>query len=52
MKAIAEDLEKRAHFDHIDIGVLITQMTDEMPREEDIERVRRRSCVPPMARAR
>jgi len=41
IKAIAEDLEKRAHFDHIDIGVLITQMTDEMPREEDIERVRR-----------
>lgn len=41
IRAIAEDLEKRPHFDHIDIGVLITQMTDEMPREEDIERVRR-----------
>ncbi len=26
--------------DNVDIGVVITKMTDEMPREEDIERVR------------
>ena len=26
--------------ENVDIGVLITKLTDEMPREEDIERVR------------
>ncbi len=32
----------RGEFDHVDIGVLITQITDEMPKPEDIERVRER----------
>ena len=42
VKAVAQDLIDRGDFDHIDIGVLITQVTDELPREEDIERVRAR----------
>ncbi|MET0993894.1 MAG: DUF3349 domain-containing protein, partial [Mycobacterium sp.] len=31
--------------DDIDIGVLITKITDEMPKQEDIERVRQRLAV-------
>jgi hypothetical protein len=42
VKAVARDLIARGEFDHIDIGVLITQITDELPRQEDIERVRER----------
>jgi uncharacterized protein YcgL (UPF0745 family) len=42
VKAVAQDLIDRGEFDHIDIGVLITQITDELPREEDVERVRNR----------
>ncbi|MBI3225638.1 MAG: DUF3349 domain-containing protein [Mycolicibacterium cosmeticum] len=42
VKAVAQDLIDRGEFDHIDIGVLITQLTDELPREEDVERVRTR----------
>jgi hypothetical protein len=42
VKAVAQDLIDRGEFDHIDIGVLITQVTDELPRDEDIERVRAR----------
>ncbi|CDO09557.1 DUF3349 domain-containing protein [Mycolicibacterium cosmeticum] len=42
VKAVAQDLVDRGEFDHIDIGVLITQITDELPREEDVERVRNR----------
>lgn len=40
VKAVAGELIDRGEFDHIDIGVLITQLTDELPREEDVERVR------------
>ena len=40
--AVAQNLLDRGEFDHIDIGVLITQMTDELPRAEDVERVRER----------
>ncbi|MDP9166004.1 MAG: DUF3349 domain-containing protein [Actinomycetota bacterium] len=40
--AVAQDLTDRGEFDHIDIGVLITEMTDELPRPEDVERVRER----------
>ncbi|TQF68651.1 DUF3349 domain-containing protein [Rhodococcus spelaei] len=29
-----------SHIDRIDIGVLITKVTDEMPLESDVERVR------------
>lgn len=42
VKTVAQDLMDRGEFDHIDIGVLITQTTDELPRPEDVERVRER----------
>jgi uncharacterized protein DUF3349 len=42
VKAVANELVNSGEFDHIDIGVLITQITDELPRDEDIERVRAR----------
>ena len=42
VKAVAQDLIDRGEFDHIDIGVLITQITDELPTPEDVERVRAR----------
>jgi hypothetical protein len=40
--AVARDLMERGEFDHIDIGVAITQITDELPSPEDVERVRGR----------
>jgi hypothetical protein len=42
VKAVACDLMNRGEFDHIDIGVAITQITDELPAQEDVERVRER----------
>jgi hypothetical protein len=42
VKAVAQDLIDRGDFDKFDIGVLITQITDELPRAEDVERVRER----------
>jgi hypothetical protein len=42
VKAVAQDLIDRGEFDHIDIGVLITQIIDELPAPDDIERVRHR----------
>jgi Protein of unknown function (DUF3349) len=43
VKAVTHALmEQREGFDNIDIGVLITQMTDELPSPEDVERVRAR----------
>jgi hypothetical protein len=42
VKVVTRNLIDSGEFDHIDIGVLITQITDELPREEDIERVRAR----------
>jgi hypothetical protein len=42
VKAVAKELMDRGDFDHIDIGVAITQMTDELPTPGDIERVRER----------
>lgn len=42
VKTVARELIERGEFDHIDIGVLITQTTDELPRPEDVERVRAR----------
>jgi uncharacterized protein YcgL (UPF0745 family) len=42
VKAVAQDLIDRGEFDHIDIGVLITQITDGLPSEADVERVRER----------
>ena len=42
VKAVARGLMQRDGFDEIDIGVLITQMTDHLPSPGDIERVRER----------
>lgn len=42
VKAVAHELGQRGEFDNVDIGVLITQLTDELPTPEDIERVRTR----------
>jgi hypothetical protein len=40
VKEVAGALMQRGDFDHVDIGVLITQITDGLPTPEDIERVR------------
>lgn len=40
VKAVAQTLLDSGEFDHIDIGVLITEITDELPAPADIERVR------------
>jgi hypothetical protein len=42
VKAVAHELMQRGDFDNVDIGVLITQITDELPSSEDVERVRAR----------
>ena len=42
VKAVAKVLIDRGEFDQVDIGVLITEITDELPSAEDIERVRER----------
>jgi Protein of unknown function (DUF3349) len=42
VKAVARALMDRGEFDNVDIGVLITQFTDELPSPDDIERVRTR----------
>ena len=42
VKAVARELMQQGNFDEVDIGVLITQMTDQLPSPEDIERVRTR----------
>jgi hypothetical protein len=42
VKAVAEALIDRSEFDQVDIGVLITEIIDELPTPEDIERVRNR----------
>jgi hypothetical protein len=41
-KAVAQALSNRDGFDDVDIGVMITRITDELPDPEDIERVRSR----------
>jgi hypothetical protein len=42
VKLVSRDLMQRGDFDHVDIGVLITQLTDELPTPADVERVRER----------
>ena len=42
VKLVAQELMDRGDFDHVDIGVLITRLTDELPAPEDIERIRAR----------
>jgi hypothetical protein len=39
---VVQELLARGEFDHVDIGVLITEITDELPTPDDIERVRQR----------
>ncbi|GAB3024452.1 DUF3349 domain-containing protein [Mycobacterium bourgelatii] len=40
--AVANELMRRGEFDQIDIGVAITQLTDDLPSPQDVERVRER----------
>jgi hypothetical protein len=42
VKLVARELIDRGDFDHVDIGVLITRLTDELPAPEDVERIRER----------
>ncbi|MFZ1165326.1 DUF3349 domain-containing protein [Mycobacterium sp.] len=42
VRLVAGELMQRGDFDHVDIGVLITQVTDELPTPADVERVRER----------
>ena len=42
IKAVAKELVQRGEFDSVDIGVLITQIKNELPSPEEIERVRAR----------
>jgi hypothetical protein len=42
VQIVANELMQRGEFDKTDIGVLISKLTDELPSEEDIERVRSR----------
>ena len=42
VKAVARELKDLGEFDSADIGVQITQITDELPTPEDVERVRER----------
>ena len=40
IKVVVQELIDRHEIADVDIGVLITQLTDELPTPEDIERVR------------
>jgi hypothetical protein len=40
VKVVAREFKHSAGFDDVDIGVLITRLTDQLPSQEDIERVR------------
>ena len=42
VKAVAAELMRRGDFDKVDIGVLITQVTDELPAPHDVARVQQR----------
>jgi Protein of unknown function (DUF3349) len=42
VKTVAGELMQRGDFDDVDIGVLITQITDQLPSPADVERVRAR----------
>jgi len=42
IKAVAHEVMRRGDLDDIDIGVLITRLTNELPSPEDVERVRER----------
>jgi hypothetical protein len=40
VKIVAKALLDRGDFDAVDVGVLITEITDELPAPADVERVR------------
>ena len=42
VKMVAREFKHAAGFDDVDIGVLITRLTDELPSPDDVERVRER----------
>ncbi|MBW0017547.1 MAG: DUF3349 domain-containing protein [Mycobacterium sp.] len=42
VKLVARDLMQQGDFDDVDIGVLISKLTDELPAPQDIDRVRTR----------
>lgn len=42
VKLVANELMKRGDFDNVDIGVMISKLTDELPSQDDVERVRKR----------
>jgi hypothetical protein len=42
VKVVAHELMQRGDFDDVDIAVLITQLTDDLPSPDDVERVRER----------
>jgi hypothetical protein len=42
VKAVAREFKHSPDFDDVDIGVLITRLTDELPAPDDVERVRER----------
>ncbi len=42
IKSVVAALKELGEFDDADIGVLITQITDELPLPHDVERVRQR----------
>jgi hypothetical protein len=42
VKAVAQELIEGGKLDQVDIAVLITHITDELPSPQDIERVRER----------
>lgn len=45
VRTVAQDLMDRGEFDHVDIGVLITGITDDLPLPQDVERVRERLAM-------
>ena len=42
VETVAKELMDRGEFDNVDIGVAITQITDEPPSPDDVQRVRAR----------
>jgi hypothetical protein len=42
VETMAKELMDRGEFDNVDIGVAITQITDEPPSPDDVQRVRAR----------
>ena len=42
VKLVANELMQRGDFDRVDIGVLISKLIDQLPSQEDIERVEAR----------